>query len=333
MPVLGILELETLVSNKLMSAGANRHMAESTAKALVLAEAQGIPSHGISRVSQYCDHLNNGRVNKEAIAKVKFQNHAAVLIDADFGLAFSACELAITEGVARAKEFGISIAAVTNSHHAGVLVDHFRPLKKVGMVGIGFSNVPAVMPVANGNHAILGTNPIAAFFPRKNNQPLLIDLSLSEIARGKLVIAKNKKQEIPLGWALDKDGNPTNDPQAAMDGLMLPIGSLTSAKGAMLALMVEIMASALIGANFGFEASTFFEAEGNVPKIGQTFIIINPNSISANSLYFDRLEVLIKEMLLDDGVRLPGDRRYAQLINSQSEGISLSDDIMNYLKA
>ena len=125
------------------------------------------------------------------------------------------------------------------------------------------------MPAAGGRHPVFGTNPVAAVFPRREADPLLIDLSLSEAARGKLMVAAKEGRRIPLGWALDAHGEPTTDPQAGMDGSMLPIGAATSPKGAMLALVVELLVTALIGANFGFEASSFFVDEGNRPRIGQ----------------------------------------------------------------
>ena len=122
------------------------------------------------------------------------------------------------------------------------------------MVGLGFANSPAAMPAAGGKHPIFGTNPIAAIFPRRGDAvPLMIDLSLSEVARGKLMVAAKEGRSIPAGWALDAHGNPTTDPKAGLEGSMLPIGAASSPKGAMLALLVELLVTALIGANFGFE--------------------------------------------------------------------------------
>jgi (2R)-3-sulfolactate dehydrogenase (NADP+) len=142
-----------------------------------------------------------------------------------------------------------------------VLVDHLRAAAAAGMVGLGFANSPAAMAAAGGKHPIFGTNPVAAIFPRRDGDPLLIDLSLSEVARGKLMVAAKEARPIPPGWALDKDGCPTTDPNAGLQGSMLPIGAASSPKGAMLALTVELLVTALIGANFGL-ASSFF-VEGN----------------------------------------------------------------------
>ena len=165
MATLTLDDARAKVAAALRRAGAGASMAEATARALVLAEAQGLGSHGLSRVAQYATHLRNGRVDGAAIATVTKNKAGAAVIDARDGLAFPACELAIVEAIRRAGEFGIAIAAVCNSHHAGVIVDHLRPVADAGMVGLGFANSPAAMPAAGGRHPIFGTNPVAAIFP------------------------------------------------------------------------------------------------------------------------------------------------------------------------
>lgn len=318
-------ELHALVQRALQAAGANEAMAQSTARALVLAEAQGIGSHGLSRVAQYATHLKNGRVDGAAVPRIARERGGAVLVDAGCGLAFPACELAVREAIARARVHGVAIAGVANSHHGGVIVDHLRPAAAAGMVGLGFANSPAAMPAAGGRHAIFGTNPVAAAFPRRaGNDPLLIDLSLSEVARGKVMVAAKKGEPIPPGWALDAQGRPTTDASAALEGSMLPIGAATSPKGAMLALMVELLVTALIGAQFGFEASSFFVDEGNRPRIGQTFIVVDPGALAGNEVYLDRVELLVAEMLKDDGVRLPGARREMLRRAAGADGIEVA---------
>ena len=326
-------ESRRLVAAALRKAGANPAMAESTAHALVLAEAQGLASHGLSRVAQYATHLKNGRVNGAAVPRVLHAKGGAALVDANEGLAFPACGLAVTEAIARAKEFGVSFVGVANSHHCGVVVDHQRAVADAGMVGLAFANSPAAMPAAGGKHPIFGTNPIAAVFPRRDGEALSIDLSLSEVARGKLMVAARSGKTIPLGWALDAQGKPTTDPQAGMAGSMLPIGAVSSSKGAMLALVVELLVTALIGSQFGYEASSFFVDAGNRPRIGQAFIVIDPGALAGRDHYLDRIEVLIVEMLVDDDVRLPGARREALRLQAEAEGLNLDDALLANLRS
>jgi (2R)-3-sulfolactate dehydrogenase (NADP+) len=327
MPRVSFDEAVQRAAAALARAGANDEMALSTARALVLAEAQGIASHGLSRVAQYATHLRNGRADGEAIATVVREHGATLLVDAMDGLAFPACELAVANAIHVASRLGVCFAGVTHSHHAGVLVDHLRPVAAAGMVGLAFTNSPAAMPAAGGKHPVFGTNPVAAIFPRPGRDPLMIDLSLSEVARGKIAVAAKANQSIPSGWALDRDGKPTTDAKAALDGSMLPVGAASSNKGAMLALIVELLVTALAGAHFGFEASSFFTDEGNRPRIGQAFLVIDPRALGGKDVYDERIETLVAEMLVDEGVRLAGERRLALERKARAEGIELPEGL------
>lgn len=329
---LDIGQARSLAAGALQRAGASAAMAESTAHALVLAEAQGLASHGLGRVGQYATHLKNGRVNGAAQAAVLHRKGGALLVDAQEGLAFPACELAVREAVAAAREHGVAFAGVTNSHHCGVVVDHLRVAAAAGMVGLGFANSPGAMPAAGGRHPVFGTNPLAAVFPRRDADPLMVDLSLSEVARGKLMVAAQAGRAIPPGWALDREGRPTIDPRAGLEGSMLPMGSVSSPKGAMLALVVELLVTALTGANFGFEASSFFVDEGNRPHVGQAFLVIDPGALAGAPTYLDRVEVLVAEMLRDDGVRLPGARREHLRRRAEVDGLEVNDTLLATLR-
>lgn len=325
---LSLAEAASRAAEVLRHAGATAAMARSTADALVLAEAQGLASHGLSRVLQYATHLRNGRAAGDAVASVVREHGAALLVDARQGLAFPACALAIERGIAVSRKLGVCFAGVTNSHHAGVLVDHLRPVAAAGLVGLGFANSPAAMPAAGGRRPLFGTNPVAAVFPRPAGDPLLVDLSLSEVARGKLMVAARDGKAIPQGWAVDKEGRPTTDPKAGLEGAMLPIGAASSPKGAMLALVVELLVTALTGAHLGFEASSFFVDEGNAPRIGQAFLLVDPGALAGRAAYDERIETLLAEMLVDEGVRLAGARRLALERKAQAEGIEVPDALL-----
>lgn len=320
MPRISEHDLRELAVRALRQAGAGDLMASTTAAALVDAELQGLPSHGMSRIPQYTTHLRNGRADGAANPTVVRSKGAAVLIDAHSGLAFPACALAVQEAITRAREFGVAFAGVTNSHHFGVAAWHLQPVAQTGMVGLAFGNSPAAMSAAGGKRPLFGTNPIAAIFPRRNGAPLTVDLSLSEVARGKVMIAAKEGRAIPLGWALDAQGQPTTSPQAGLEGSMLPMGG---AKGAMLALVVELLACALTGAAMGFEADSFFVDAGNKPRIGQAFLVVDPGALAGQSVYLDRVETLIAAMLADDGVRLPGYRRNALAATAAKEGVEI----------
>jgi (2R)-3-sulfolactate dehydrogenase (NADP+) len=215
----------------------------------------------------------------------------------------------------------VSFVGVTNSHHFGVAAYHLAPVAAAAMVGLALGNSPAAMAVAGGRHPMLGTNPIAAIFPRKNGPPLTIDLSLSQVARGKVMIAAKEGRPIPEGWALDADGKPTTDARAALAGSMLAVGG---DKGATLALVVELLACALTGAAMGFEADSFLADEGNRPGVGQAFLVIDPAALAGTATYLERIETLITEMQRDPGVRLPGYRRDALAQQAARDGIEIA---------
>src|SRR5215470_10682668 len=329
MPRVSIDELHELAAQALALAGANADMAAATARALVYADAQGLGSHGVARVAQYVAHLSNGRADGAARPKVASAKGGAVLVDAACGLAYPACALAVQEGIRRARDFGIAFAAVRNSHHFGVAAYHLEAVGAAGLVGLAFGNSPAAMSAPGGKRPLFGTNPIAAIFPRPHALPLAIDLSLSEVARGKLMVAAKEGKKIPLGWALDKDGQPTTDPKAGLEGSMLAMGGN---KGAMLALIVELLVTALTGSAIGFEAGSFFVDEGNRPRLGQAFLVIDPAALAGRATYDERIETLIAAMLADPEVRLPGERRHALAEEAMREGIAVAAPLHAQLK-
>ena len=332
MPLIAPTELQSLCARALIRAGASEQNAASTARGLVYADEQGTASHGVSRVPQYAGHMKAGRVDGKATPSIAKQHGACAIIDAHDGLAFPACDLAMLTVKEIASKQGVAFVAVKNSYHFGAAIYHLEAIAKAGMVGLAFSNSPAAMAAAGGKRPLFGTNPMAAIFPRAGKDPLAIDLALSEVARGKLMLAAKEGKQIPLGWALDSDGNPTTDPTQGLKGSMAPLGAATgSAKGAMLALTIELLVTAFTGAHFGFEADSFFDVEGNKPKIGQAFLVIDPNAMGGAAVFAERVETLVAAMLQDGGVRLPGARRYDLQRKAQRDGITIPDALHSQL--
>ncbi|MGQ0749939.1 MAG: Ldh family oxidoreductase [Betaproteobacteria bacterium] len=321
MPQLSIAELDRLVARALVNAGASTAMAQTTATALVAAEAEGLSGHGLSRVALYCQHLKEGRARGAAKPKLVCEKGGACLIDAGGGLAFEAAALAAREAIARARVHGIAFAGVRNSHHFGAAAYHLAPVANAGLVGLAFTNSPAAINAWGGKRPFFGTNPIAAVFPRREKTPVVIDLSLTEVVRGKIMLYAKEGKPIPLGWALDRNGQPTTDPQAALTGSLAAIGGV---KGTMLALMVELLCVALTGAAFSFENDSYFEPGGK-PDIGHALVAIDPAALAGADTYYTRLEALVDSLLRDDGVRLPGARRELAAAKARAAGIALSD--------
>jgi (2R)-3-sulfolactate dehydrogenase (NADP+) len=327
LPLIPIEELNALATAALRRAGASPSMASATAAALVDAESNALPTHGLSRLGLYCEHLRSGRANGQAQPSIARERNGCCLIDAAGGLAYEATALAAQEVVARARRFGIAMAGVTNSHHAGAMAYHLRPVAEAGMVGLAFTNSPAAINAWGGKRPLYGTNPIAAVVPRREAAPLVVDLSLTEVVRGKIMLYAAQGKPIPLGWALDRDGNPTTDAQAALTGSLAPIGG---AKGAALALMVEVLCCALTGAALGFENDSFFEP-GNHPRIGHSLLAVDPDALAGRAVFGARVEALVDAMSADEGVRLPGARRTEAAARARTGGVPIPDALLAQL--
>jgi len=235
--------------------------------------------------------------------------------------------LAEGEGVARA--LGMATVAIANSHHCGVLGQHVEGLAERGFIGLAFANTPSAIAAWGGKRPLFGTNPIAFACPRRNAPALVIDLSMTVAARGKIVMAAQRGEKIPEDWALDADGQATSDAQAALGGTMLALGGV---KGSLLALMVELLAGALTGSNFGYEASSFFEPEGPPPRVGQIFVIFDLAAFGGDSM-LDRIEALAAAMQAEPAVRLPGERRLAARKRAASEGLAVPEELLRALEA
>ena len=314
-----------LASRALQKAGAHSKMAEAAARHLVRAEEQGLPTHGMSRVPFYCGMLRNGRADGAAQPAMVADRAAVCLIDNRDGLPYVSVGWAVEEAIQRARRNGIAFAGIRNSAHVGVLGIHLQAVGEAGLVGFGFTNSPAAIPAWGGKKGLFGTNPVAAVFPRKNEKPIVIDLALTTVVRGKIMLAMKRGEKIPEGWALDRHGKPTTDPREAIEhGSLFPIGG---AKGAMLALMFELICASLTGAAIGPEADSFFSEKGNRPRIGQAFIAIDPGALAGTEKYSERVETVVAAMQSDPEVRLPGARRFAAEKASKA-GIEVPDDLL-----
>jgi len=322
-------ELTELATRALKKAGASRAMAQATAQALVAAEMEGLSGHGLSRVALYVQHLRQGRVDGKAKPRIVRKKGATCLVDANGGLAFLASALAVKEAIKRARRYGVAFAGVTNSHHFGAAAYPLAPVAQAGLVGLAFTNSPSALNAWGGKKAFFGTNPIAAIFPRRHAEPIVVDLSLTEVVRGKIMLYAKEGKPIPLGWAVDKDGNPTTDAKAALTGSLSAIGGV---KGTALALMVEVLTVALTGAAFSFENDSYFEPGGK-PRIGHAIMAMDPDALAGAESYFSRLEELVSKMLADEGVRLPGTRRQQATAKARAEGIEVSDALLSELRA
>lgn len=316
---------EARLTDIFAAAGASPANAASVAWALVMAEADGLKGHGLSRVPTYLAMLKSGKIDGQAVPKASRPKPGVLAIDAGHGFAYPAIDLAIAEIPDLAREQGIVAAPIRRSNHCGAAGLHVERLAGQGLVAMLFANTPGAIAPWGGSKPVFGTNPIAFAAPLAGREPVVIDMALSKVARGPIVAAKQKGQAIPEGWALDVHGKPTTDAAAALAGTMVPLGD---AKGATLAMMVEILAAALVGAHFGFQASSFLDAAGGPPDTGQLILAIDPHAMGGN--WFDeRMRALVHAIEAQEGTRLPGVRRLTLRARARAEGIEMPEEMLS----
>ena len=322
-------DLEALIAKALVASRTSEVNARSVARALAQAEIDGQVGHGLSRVPSYAAQARVGKVDGHATPRAQQTRPGSLMVDAAHGFAYPAFDLAIDRLPGLASANGIAAAGFVRSHHFGVAGRHVERLADAGLVALAFGNTPKAIPPWGGKRPVFGTNPIAFAAPQSGEPPIVVDLALSQVARGKILTAAQKGEPVPATWAVDQDGRPTTDAKVALKGALQPIGG---AKGAALALMVEVLAVALTGARFGFETSSFLDAEGPPPAVGQLLIVIDPGAFAGEDVFAERIGALA-ETIGNDGARLPGARRIALREAAARQGVAVDARLLAEVRA
>ncbi|HMB47891.1 MAG TPA: Ldh family oxidoreductase, partial [Afifellaceae bacterium] len=305
---LSVDKIRQLAQAALEGAGTSVANAAPLARAVAAAERDGIASHGLLYVPVYVKHVQCGKVDGQAEPRMEHPRPATILVDAATGFAHSAISLGFEALIPAAREFDIAALAIRNSYNCGVLGYHTERLASKGIVGLGFTNAPASIAPAGGTKPVIGTNPFSLATPDgKGGASILIDQSASVVAKSEVIKRAREGYALEDGWALDAEGNPTTDPDAALKGTMAPSGGY---KGVGTGLLTEVMAAALAGATLGVDASPFSGTAGGPPKTGQFFIAIDPAAPSGG-VFSSRMDGLIAAIGDQPGARIPGSRRLA----------------------
>ncbi len=327
---LTLTEIEDLAFRALVAAGTTEANARPLAVATAATEADGVASHGLAYIPIYCEHVQCGKVDGAAKPVLDRPRSGLITVDAAKGFAHSAIDMGFDALIPAAKEQGIAALAIRNSYNCGVLGYHTHRLAQAGLVGLGFTNAPASIAPSGGSKPVIGTNPFSVAVPGTDGQPaVLIDQSASTIAKSEVMKHAREGKPIPVGWALDADGNPTTDPNVGLKGSMAPSGGY---KGVGIALLTEIMAAALTGATLGIHASPFSGTAGGPPKTGQFFIVIDPVA-AAQDMFAENISALVGAIHSQDGAHLPGDGRRAKRIAAQTEGVAVNTATLDKIEA
>ncbi|HEY8566503.1 MAG TPA: Ldh family oxidoreductase [Beijerinckiaceae bacterium] len=329
MPTLSIAEAQALVVRTLVRCRTSEVNAASVARALVGAEADGLKGHGLSRLPSYAAQAKVGKVRGEVSPVVTRPRPGIVAVDAGHGFAYPALDSAAAALPEAARANGIAAAPIRRSHHCGAAGHPVERLAEGGLVALLFANTPAAIAPWGGSRPVFGTNPIAFACPLPEAAPIVVDLSLSKVARGNILAAKQRGEAIPEGWAFDEAGRPTTSPDAALKGTMAPLGD---AKGTALALMVELLAAGLTGSTYATDATSFLDDKGGPPGTGQLLIALDPDALGGPG-GLTRFAALASAITDQPGTRLPGARRLENRAKAARHGLVVADGLLEEIEA
>jgi L-2-hydroxycarboxylate dehydrogenase (NAD+) len=297
--------------------------AASTAEVLVSADARDKQSHGLLRLPRFVRGIDHGNVDPEGDIEVVRDAGAAATLTGGSRLGPVVALEAVGEAIARADDYGIGAVGVHETNHLGMLGYYTDVVRRAGYVGLAVTNTEPAMPPYGGADPILGTNPIAVGIP--SDPPFNLDMSTSSIARGSVLRARENGETLPQGVALDADGTPTTDPEAALNGVIRPFGG---AKGSGLAIAVEILAGGLVGAAMGTGVTGTYHTEDACTK-GDLFLAIDPEALGGPG-FVDRVNGFVAELKTGDtaagfdSIRLPGE---ASTATADAEAVTVDDDV------
>jgi (2R)-3-sulfolactate dehydrogenase (NADP+) len=297
-------EIEKLSKAALMRHGAEEWIAASVADAIREAEATGNRICGLYYLESYCQQLQTGRVKGNVAPEVRRPRPGSVRVDAKFGFAQAAFRRGLPEAIAAAKECGTASLAICHAHTCTSLGYFTGQIARAGLIGLGLTNATAVVAPPGGKTRVIGTNPIAFSVPDgQGGVALQFDQSTTTVALGKITMAKAAGQSIPEGWAVDKDGRPTTDPEAGLAGSLV---SMAGYKGWGFGLMAEILAAGMTGSRAGPDIEPLKVPEGAPHDLGQFYLLIDPGLSDHFAARFARLAGAVAE---NEGARMPGQGR------------------------
>ncbi|MBB6453674.1 LDH2 family malate/lactate/ureidoglycolate dehydrogenase [Salirhabdus euzebyi] len=337
MPTYQAEDLKQFGQHVFEAIGVEEEYARVAADALVRANLEGVDSHGISRLGIYAKRMNETKtINANPNIKVEKKGESVLLVDGDNGLGQITSYVAIQEGIKLAKKTGVAAIGVRNSNHFGTASYFCQKACEENVAAMAFTNSPPGIAPWGGIKPFFGTNPIAFGFPTDDEKPVIIDMSTSVVARGKIILAAKQDESIPKGWAIDSEGVETEDPNEALQGAVLPVGG---AKGYALALAVEILTGVLSGAAFGPNVKNIYSETVEQANVGHFFILMDVEKFMPIEQFQKIMEIFLedmKEMPKQDGVDeilYPGERRNREYTKRLASGITISEQVKEELQS
>ena len=320
-------EIFDLSKKTLLANGCDDETASILADLIKKAERDGSLSHGLFRLPAYVAGLKSGKINGKARPEVKKISSSVIKVLGNNCLAPMVLNKGLPELIKTAKENGVAVLAINNSHHMAAMWPETEAVAEEGLVAFACTSYkPAVAP-AGAIKPLFGTNPISFAWPRPGKTPVVFDMATASMAMGEVQVAKREGHKVPLGTGLTKDGKDTTDPGEIADGgVLLPFGGY---KGSGIAMMVELLAGALVGDNFSFETATKDNNDGGPPSGGEFILAISPEKISGSG-WDNHADEFFNKMKSFEGVRLPGERRHKNRLDKGPRNIN--NELVNRIK-
>jgi LDH2 family malate/lactate/ureidoglycolate dehydrogenase len=323
-PPPNLLNLATsiLVGNGLLEASAT-----TIAKCLVAADLRGIDTHGCNRLPSYIERIRQGVLDPQATPTLAQTTPVVAQVDGHNGFGFLAADLAITKAVEMAKVYGIGMVSVKHSNHFGMSAWIVQKAIDQDMLSLVFTNSSPALPVFGGKEKLLGVSPLACGAPAGKTRPFILDMAPSIAARGKIYKAKRRGEKIPMDWALDKDGNPTDDPERALEGLMLPMGG---PKGSALAIMMDVFSGVLSGSAFAGHVTNPYDPS-KPADVGHFMVVIKPDLFFSLEEFKERMDYMYRRVVESEKrpdverIYFPGEIEQLTQESREKEGIPFTE--------
>lgn len=319
-------ELKGKIKETLIATGLNTECSEATAECMVMADLFGIATHGSVVLPSHIKRIENGGYNLHPDFKVVSKSNSYAVIDADNSIGFASATYCMRYAMQQAKRNGMFTVFCRNANAYGAASCYAMLAAKNGMIGITCCNSPAAMAPIGGKDKLFGTNPLSVVIPTGDEDPIIVDMATSKVAKSKFLQMKREGKRLGDGWALDKDGNPTTDPDEGIQGLVRPMEGF---KGYGLALIIDVLAGVLSGAAWQDKVNRFYNEEGDPMNVGHLFIAIDPEKIMGKE-YWDIIKAYIANIrnsrnIENTVVALPGDDKHIARKRNMAEGIEICE--------
>ena len=321
-------EIFDLSKKTLLANGCDAETASILSDLIMKAERDGSLSHGLFRLPAYVSGLKSGKINGKGKPEVKIISPSVIRVLGNNCLAPVVLNKGVPELIKAAKENGIAVLAITNSHHMAAMWPETEMIAEQGLVAFACTSYKPMVAPAGAKKALFGTNPISFAWPRPGKTPVVYDMATASMAMGEVQVAKREGHKVPLGTGLNKEGKETTDPGEIADGgVLLPFGGY---KGSGIAMMVELLAGALVGDNFSYETAAKDNKDGGPPSGGEFILAISPDKLSGND-WNKHSNEFFEKMKSMEGVRLPGERRHKNRLDKGPRNIN--EELVNKIKS